>query len=164
MAHSDPSPLARLADQWAEAQFLLRKPADDADSFRTVRDVVQTGLRCFELLDREAVRLGMRRGALSQILLPYHENMSANDQSSAADVASAVSALDGRMDAAVVEDMVRGLAAFRALVRVKVADDRDVDQASRAARMLVEFCDGVAQAADAKGTSPGDVFSEVKAL
>jgi len=132
-----------LRRQWDLVQFLLRDGlealADDAAITKTMK---QAG-ECLEFLknmEEYASRLGMRKGALSRMLLPFDLETNSKDQASTALEAPLGShELNGLVSNSERKELVAKAVLLRRLVRVKVADCADVEQAQESLRLTSSF-------------------------
>ncbi|GMH57158.1 hypothetical protein TrLO_g9581 [Triparma laevis f. longispina] len=130
------------ARRWGEVQYLLRKPPMQAKDMERVVSEAKQGIYFLETLEVEASRLGMLRGALSRCVLPYDENTSTLDQANVANGPALQSDLDKvDLEETVMTRMRDGAIALRGLVRVKIADDNDLDLAATALKDVVDFFD-----------------------
>jgi len=85
--------------------------------------------------------VGVLRGTLSRWLLPYDNNTRIDEQSSEVKMVmnSAPDSLKGKLSEKQVQYLVRGANSVRQLVRIKIADDNDLEQAKAALLTAVEF-------------------------
>lgn len=94
----------------------------------------------FQLND-EAKALHVMRGTLSRWLLPYDNNTRIDEQSSTA--ASVLDSMPDNLQGKIAERrvhyLVTGLNNVRKLIRVKIADDNDLEQARQALKTTVVF-------------------------
>lgn len=92
-------------------------------------------------MDRAAKSVGVLRGALSRWLLPYDNNTRIDEQSSEVKMVmnNAPATLSGKLSERQVHYLVRGANSVRKLVRIKIADDNDLEQAKTALLTAVEF-------------------------
>ena len=92
-------------------------------------------------LNDEAKSLNVLRGTLSRWLLPYDHNTRIDDQAStAASVLDSVPEnLQGKLTERKIHYLVAGLNNVRKLVRIKIADDNDLEQARQALKTTVIF-------------------------
>lgn len=132
-----------LSNQWRDLEFLLRDGLeamwDDAAIANTMR-TAEEGLRFLGKLEDWANRLQMRKGALSRMLLPFDSETSSGDQATTASQAPLGSReLEGRIPNEERRELVCQAVALRRLVRVKVADCNDVEQARAALRLTTSF-------------------------
>ena len=81
------------------------------------------------------------RGTLSRWLLPYDHNTRIDEQSStAASVLDSMPEnLQGKITERKVHYLVKGLNNVRQLIRIKIADDNDLEQARQALKTTVLF-------------------------
>ncbi|GMI11083.1 hypothetical protein TrVE_jg3330 [Triparma verrucosa] len=140
------------ARRWGEVQYLLRKPPMQAADIERVVSEAKQGIYFLETLDAESQRLGMLRGALSRCVLPYDENTSTLDQANVANGPALQSDLDKvDLGEGVMNRMRDGAIALRGLIRVKIADDNDLDLAAVALKDVVDFFALLKKAAGAGG-------------
>ena len=88
-----------------------------------------------------AKSLNILRGTLSRWLLPYDHNTRIDEQCSTPHsvVENMPDALRGKLTERQVHYLVAGANSVRKLVRVKIADDNDLDQARRALKTALDF-------------------------
>jgi hypothetical protein len=127
-------------------EFLLKTPIANAGDLAAVTATAKESQAFLSELEQRAGELGMLRGKLSRCLLPYSENTSTLDQANVAVGGEGVygyeesaSMLDGKINQADVQRLTTSAVAMRQLMRVKLADDADLDQAARALAELVQF-------------------------
>merc|ERR1712232_995779 len=140
-----------LSMQWGQLQFLLSDGLEALNGQAAILDTqtkAQQSLEYLEQLDKYSQQLGMRKGQLSRLILPFDVETSSNDQASTAGQVPRELAEVLPLDEA--ESLVASAINLRKLIRVKVADCRDVEQAREALRMLVVFLGDLRQAADAE--------------
>merc|ERR1712013_711969 len=111
-------------------------------AFAHTQRVVADSLAFLAALSAMAERLGELRGTLSRALLPFNSNTSVSDQ---AHVSAASTTMTGNDVLREVDDRTRHrmklqAIALRQLVRVKLADDADLDQARTALLSVQTFC------------------------
>ena len=101
-------------------------------------------------LDNDAKSLGVLRGTLSRWLLPYDHNTRIDEQSSEvkAVMNNAPDSLKGKLNERRVHYLVQGANSVRKLVRIKIADDNDLDQAKTALITIVDFLKWLRQQAE----------------
>jgi hypothetical protein len=90
----------------------------------------EAGLIFMDELNRVAKSLNILRGTLSRWLLPYDNNTAISDQISNVHsvVDSMPDSIRGKLTEKEVHYLVSGLNSVRQLVRVKIADDNDLEQ------------------------------------
>merc|ERR1719487_1000457 len=140
-----------LSEQWTLLQFLLRDGLEALWDDAAITATLNTAEECLKFLERLedwADRLKMRKGALSRMLLPFDLETNSNDQASTAGLAPLGSKeLDGRIPDEERRDMVAQAVALRRLIRVKVADCADADQARESLRLTANFLQKLRQKA-----------------
>ncbi|CAE7457352.1 unnamed protein product [Symbiodinium microadriaticum] len=141
-----------------EVELLLRRPINSDEDIQFTLAAAEAGLifmdevglfqngglksdACCLQLDRVAKSLHMLRGSLSRWLLPYDNNTAITDQISSVHsvVASMPDYLRGRLTERQVNYLVSGVNGVRQLIRVKIADDNDLEQAREALQTAVDF-------------------------
>lgn len=141
--------LEALKQQWSLVQFLLRDGLEALADDGSILATAKTAEECMEFLDileDYSIKLGMRKGALSRLLLPYNSDTDSADQANSA-VDAPSRELDGLMTDRERKELVQRAVALRRLVRVKVADCADIEQARESLKLIVEFLGGLQQAA-----------------
>lgn len=146
----DKSPAeTREKDPWSETMdmrrmevdLMLRKPINSDSDVNYTLAAAEAGLMFMEELDRVAKSLHILRGTLSRWLLPYDNNTAISDQAST--VQSVVDAMPdsirGKLTEKQVHYLVSGLNSVRQLIRVKIADDNDLEQARAALKTAADF-------------------------
>ena len=158
----------QLSELWLELSFvLIKKVTSDADVVAT-EEALALGLAVLTEVQTIADGTGIRRGAIVQSLLPFNTETSASDQ---ADVTvageggeggdKAAAALDemaekayaallaseagkdleAKFDRATHRRLLEGAVALRKLLRIKLADDADMDMAVQSVQEAVGFFD-----------------------
>jgi len=149
-----------LSQQWGEVQYLLRDgPEAIAGEMQcvVVLRVAHESLMFLHKLENTASRMGVRRGALSRQLLPFNLETDARDQ---ANVGHELP--DGTSDGFLPnerEEMVAQALVLRRLIRVKIADCADVEQAQKSLQLLVDFVTGLQRAAEQQGQDVASVLN-----
>ena len=162
---SEISGIGTLKQQWSLVQFLLRDGLEALADDSTILATARTAEGCMEfldILDDYSVKLGMRKGALSRLLLPFNSDTDSGDQAnSAVDAPLGSRELDGLMTDRERQDLVQRAVALRRLVRVKVADCADIEQARESLKLIVEFLDGLQKAAAQEKRSLTSILREL---
>jgi len=132
-----------LSEQWMTLQFLLRDGLEALWDDAAIAATLSTAEECLGFLGKLedwARQLDMRKGALSRLLLPFDSETSSGDQATTASQAPLGSPeLDGRIPNDERKELVSNAVALRRLVRVKVADCNDVEQAREALKLTATF-------------------------
>lgn len=158
-------PVSVLSEQWQMLQFMLRNGLDalwDDKSIATTTSSVEDGLRFVESLEDWARQLKMRKGALSRMLLPFDSETDSGDQASSAALAPLGSQeLDGLIPTEERRNLVMQAVAVRRLIRVKVADCNDIEQAREALRLASNFLKQLKRKAAEEHRSMASVLREL---
>jgi len=132
-----------LSRQWDLVQFLLRDGlealADDASIMATMKSV-EACLNFLNVLEEHAQNLNIRKGALSRMLLPFDLETNSGDQASSALEAPLGSReLQGLISDVERKELVAQAVELRRLIRIKVADCADVEQARESLKLTSSF-------------------------
>ncbi|CAE7675555.1 shoc2 [Symbiodinium sp. CCMP2592] len=154
-----------LKQQWSLAQFLLRDGleavASDSAIMRTARGA-QDCLEFLDILEECAGKLGMRTGALSRMLLPFNSETDSGDQANSALEAPLGSPeLEGLLSDRERQELVQRAVALRRLVRVKVADCADVQQARDSLQLIANFLNALRKTAEEEKRSLTCILREL---
>lgn len=130
-----------LDSMWIETSLLLRVPIANAEDLIFVEASAEAGLLFMSELDDVARSLNILRGTLSRWLLPYDQNTRLDEQSSTPHsvLENIPAVLRGKLSEKQVYYLVRGANNVRRLVRIKIADDNDLEQARAALRTTMSF-------------------------
>lgn len=126
---------------WGEVMFIFKSPIKtEVNLVETVR-ALHVGLAFIDELKGLAATMNVLNGKLVRWLLPYDLNSRIDTQSSTCQ--SALETMPPEFRAHIAEDMVnylvRGANTVRRLVRVKIADDNDLEQARSAVELAHSF-------------------------
>ncbi len=107
-----------------------------------------------------AKSLNILRGSLSRWLLPYDNNTSISDQAShfSSVVDHMPDYLRGKLTEKQVNYLVAGVNGVRQLIRVKIADDNDLEQAREALQTAADFFKRLLQEAEREMVSPYELL------
>jgi hypothetical protein len=154
-----------LTEKWSQIQFLLRDGLEalwDDAAIATTSSTVEGCLKFLEKLEEMAVKLSIRKGALSRMLLPFDSETSSGDQASTASAAPLGNKeLDGLIPDDERQKLVAQAIALRRLIRVKVADCADVEQARDSLRLTASFLRELQEKAMEDGRSMTSVLREL---
>ena len=107
----------------------------------------------------------MPKGKLSRWLLPFDSNTNINDQSARRPPSPRTQAhfreIDARVPAVQKEAMIKDATELRGFVRVKLADDNDLEQARKAMEMTQNFCKHLDVVAQQKGITPFELWQQL---
>ena len=132
----------KLSQQYFELTFLLRSEMSSVRAFHHTQKVATESLKFLSKLTEIAQSMGVLRGTLSRALLPFDSNTSVSDQANTAGVRlkSPHQRLLSSIDFKTQQTMKCQAIALRQLVKVKIADDADLDQAKSALLTVQSFC------------------------
>merc|ERR1712167_100487 len=142
-----------------ELVFLLPAPIDSLKSFQETHEKAIRGVNFLDNLEKQAGELDVQKGALIQSILPFGTETSAADQSDIQnkDVTGPAAELPDEIRQTLVDDAV----SLRKLIRVKIADNNDLEQAKDAVTSLKVFCDGVVRYSSDGCQDPYKVLTEI---
>ena len=122
-------------------------------------------LRSCRKLESLAAQLAVPKGKLSRWLLPFDSNTNINDQSARRPPSPRTQAhfreIDARVPAVQKEAMIKDATELRGFVRVKLADDNDLEQARKAMEMTQNFCKHLDAVAQQKGITPFELWQQL---
>jgi len=154
-----------LKQQWSLVQFLLRDGLEALASDAAIMATARGAQKCLEFLDtleEHASKFGMRTGALSKLLLPFNSETDSGDQAnSALEAPLGSSELDGLLSDRERQELVQRAVALRRLVRVKVADCADVEQARDSLLLIVEFLQALQRTAEEEQRSLTSILRDL---
>ena len=152
-----------MRDRWGTCVYLLRSPdVRDAQALNNTRQAAEDGVAYVEEVKTVAQRLKIRGGALSKMLLPYGEETSTLEQAHASNRAEYERLEELGLPEQRARELVDKALAARSLVRVKVADDNDLEQMLLACGELRDFFDDLEAHARQKGEGAFDVFATLE--
>ena len=150
----------KLSNKWGELMFLLRKPINSSDTLKSTWQSAMNGVKFLQELQETANDLGVQQGTLSRWLLPFDNQTSLADQAATAPPLGA-SDLDGLMSHAQRRRLVSEAVGLRSLIRVKIADNADLEQASASVSAIDTFMYRVKQTAQAMNMEPYTLFQRL---
>ena len=143
--------------------YLLRSPdVRDAAALENTRRAAEDGVAYVEEVKTVAQRLKIRGGALSKMLLPYGEETSTLEQAHTSNRAEYERLEELGLPEQRARELVDKALAARSLVRVKVADDNDLEQMLLACGELRDFFDDLEAHARREGAGAFDVFATLE--
>ena len=150
----------RLSNNWGELMFLLRKPIIDASVLSSTWQSAMNGVKFLQELTETANDLGVQQGTLSKWLLPFNNQTSLTDQAATAPPLGS-SNLDGLMSHAQRRRLVSEAVSLRSLIRVKIADNADLEQALVSVQAIDKFMYRVKQTANEMKIEPYVLFQRL---
>ena len=152
--------VARLSNKWGELMFLLRRPISNAEDMNATWQSAMNGVKFLQELNETASELGLQNGTLSRWLLPFDNQTSLADQAATAPPLGS-SELDGLMSHAQRRRLVSEAVGLRSLIRVKIADNADLEQALASVQSLDKFMYRVKQTAGQMNVSSYALFQKL---
>jgi hypothetical protein len=119
------------SSSWAEVSLLLRKPIKAESDMQYTVAAAEAGIIFIEQMDTISKAIQVQRGALSRWLLPFDNNTRIDMQCSTPHsvVENMPDEFRGKLTERQVHYLVGGANGVRQLVRIKIADDNDLEQA-----------------------------------
>lgn len=135
-----------LYQRYFELSFLLKAEMHSIEAFKYVDKTTNESLTFLSKLDKLASSLGILRGTLSRALLPFDTNTNVRDQAniSDSDNKNIKEVLNG-IDIETQNGMRSSAINMRQLVKIKIADDADLDQCKQALLTVKSFCSNLIQ-------------------
>jgi len=146
-----------------EVDLMLRKPVKTSQEIHYTLASAEAGLLFMDQLETLAKRLHATAGQLTRWILPYgHHNQSVAEQGSRAREVMATIPLElrGRVGEREVAYLVKGANSVRRLIRVKIADDNDLNQAKESLLITARFFRRLVDEAAQVGRSPAALLAE----
>ena len=162
--------LSKLSGDWFEVRLILKQVPTTGEGWSTFSQVVKSAPAFYQQLNSAAKAGGMPRAALLRVVLPFDEDTSSSDQahvdsrrrpmgttSSPSSASSpqrgpiaSVTGVDDHTLTALQQQAV----VLRKLIRIKMADEADLQQAQSATSLLQRFCTATEAIASQQGCSP----------
>lgn len=151
----------QLDSMWIETSLLLRVPVKTAEDLIYVEAAAEAGLLFMSEMDEVSKSLNILRGTLSRWLLPYDQNTRLDEQSSTPHsvLENMPSTLRGKISERQVHYLVKGANNVRKLVRIKIADDNDLEQARVALKTAIAFLKSLNERASMFSKTPFEFMS-----
>ena len=126
---------------WGELEFILRQQICSNADVDAAQRAAHKSLAFLDQIDALSTKTKLLRGQLSRWLMPYSENTSAFDQRALTPSSWASSPLleGGHLDEENYRQLIAGANTLRSLVRIKIADDEDLNTARRAVKDAAWF-------------------------
>ena len=131
----------KLSQRWFELTFLLRNDMESVKSFKYTQKMAKQSLLFLDKINEIAQKLGILRGTLSRSLLPFNSNTAVSDQANVSlKNSNNANSILCKLDRNTRQIMQMQAIALRKLVKVKIADDADLDQCKTALLSIQSFC------------------------
>lgn len=152
----------KLSQQYFELSFLLRSEMGSVRAFHHTQNVATESLKFLSKLTEMAQSMGILRGTLSRALLPFDSNTSVADQANVTNTRSENQSVLSDIDFKTQQNMKYQAIALRQLVKVKIADDADLDQAKSALLTVRSFCSDTLQYCASNDMTLKDMLQKLK--
>jgi len=150
-----------VSNSWFLVQMLLRHPVHSEADLQYVQQASVAADRYLQDIREMAPQVGMRRGQLSKAVLPYGETTSTLDQTHEENEPETQVLLDAGITERQIAHLVRDATTLRKLVRVKIADDQDLDQAESAMHELKTFLTGLNSLSQSQRQSEWELLQQM---
>ena len=160
-ADEDPDWSRELEIGWSEVSFVLQRPIEREEDLEYTVTAAEAGLLFANQLDAVAKSLQVLRGTLTRWLLPYDQNTSLSEQRSTPQsvIEHMPDDFRGKLTERQVHYLVAGANSIRKLVRIKIADDNDLEQAKEALKTAIDFFKLLKERASANNKTPFHILS-----
>ena len=162
---SDKYSLDELSNSWYELRLILRIIPNTEAGWRQLATCVKEAPDFFALLSTTAKKNNVAQGSLLRVVLPFDEDTSSNDQAQVRNGLSPslqkISAGYQNIDEQTMSKLREQAVMLRKLIRVKMADEADLQQAIVATRMLIKFCDDVDNISALANTKPVNIIKSL---
>ena len=160
-ADKDPDWSRELEIGWSEVSFVLQRPIEREEDLEYTVTAAEAGLLFANQLDAVAKSLQVLRGTLTRWLLPYDQNTSLSEQRSTPQsvIEHMPDDFRGKLTERQVHYLVAGANSIRKLVRIKIADDNDLEQAKEALKTAIDFFKLLKERASANNKTPFHILS-----
>ena len=104
--------------------------------------LVAAGLLFMDQIEKRAKEAGVTKGALSRFVLPFDSETDVTDQAAPfkkSGLSAEGSQFEGKISDRDLNYLVKGANSMRRLVRIKVADDNDLETAAAALKLTSNF-------------------------
>ena len=151
------NPWTRALDNgWTEVELLLQRPIEREEDLLYAVAAAEAGMMFTDQLNSTAKTLGVLRGALSRWLLPYDSSTRLDEQASTPHsvIDNMPDEFRGKLTERQIHYLVAGANSVRKLVRIKIADDNDLEQARQALKTAIAFFKQLQEAAQQSNITP----------
>ena len=152
--------------RWAEVEFLLRKSIESDEDVEFTLAAAEAGLVFCAQLEHKAKDMGILRGTLSRWLLPFDASTSVSEQAGGQRgmLSQAPEPICSRLTEREAQDLIEGANSVRRLVRIKIADDNDLETARTALVTAAEFLQRLSSQAESRGITPFTLLQQQRQL
>ena len=162
--------LSKLSGDWFEVRLILKHVPTTSEGWSTFSQVVKSAPSFYQQLNTAAKQACMPRAGLLRVVLPFDEDTSSSDQahvdlrrrpvgttsspsSSSSLQRGPIASVTG-VDDHTLTTLQQQAIILRKLIRIKMADEADLQQAQSATSLLQRFCIATETLASQQGSSP----------
>ena len=141
---------------------VLRSQISCEEDLHYTLGAAEAGLLFMEQIEIMAKQCGCSKGALSRFVLPFDTDTQIAEQATFNKVGWSVSnsQFAGKISDRDLNYLVQGANSMRRLVRIKVADDNDLETAAAALKMTTEFLKRTVEDAKRRGRED-DIYNTI---
>ena len=140
---STSNPLDAVSGLWFEATLVLKHTPKTEEDWQYLKEVTKNSKNFFDQMTKSAVIGGIPRGSLLQNVLPFDNVTSLSDQADTSHM-TPLKSVPGISDETLVTLREQAVT-LRKLIRVKMADEADLNQAQMAITTLDKLITGVSK-------------------
>ncbi|GMH77292.1 hypothetical protein TrRE_jg5189 [Triparma retinervis] len=131
-----------MQEQLFEVELVLRQGINCEDDLHYTLGAAEAGLLFMDQIEKRAKEAGVTKGALSRFVLPFDSETYVTDQAAPfkkSGLSTEGSLFEGKISDRDLNYLVKGANSMRRLVRIKVADDNDLETAAAALKLTSTF-------------------------
>jgi hypothetical protein len=153
-----------LQSRWHEVNLLLRRRIDSEADMQFTMAAAEAGLLYSDQLNAVAKSLNVLRGTISRWILPFDNNTRIDGQCSTpmSVLERMPDALRGKISDRQIHYLVSGANSVRQLVRIKIADDNDLEQAKQALKTSMDFFKKLQEESQVLGMTPYQLLRKLQ--
>tara|TARA_A100001035_G_C27677131_1_gene451212 strand:- start:325 stop:867 length:543 start_codon:yes stop_codon:yes gene_type:complete len=152
-----------LSNSWFEIRLMLRLVPSTASSWNSLYTTVKGSAGFVRDLTDAAATVNQPRASLLRAILPFDESTSSHDQSKVTSPNRKAEALLSQLDNNKVDVLREQAVGLRKVIRIKMADEADLQQAIAATDMLRTFCGDVDSFTSQTGQTAIAVIAKLEA-
>ena len=152
-----------LSDKWFEVRMMLKVLPTTSSSWNNLVSVSQGCDSFVNDLTGAAHRAGVTRATLLRAVLPFDESTSSNDQAKVTSPSAKAESILSQLGTNEVDSLRDQAVGLRKAVRIKMADEADLQQAITAADMLRDFCGKVDKLSALTSKAPVEIIKTLEA-
>ena len=146
--------------------LLLRRPMDSEADMQFTIAATEAGLLYADQLNNVAKSLNISRGQLSRWILPYDNNTRIDEQCSTPHsvLLNIPELIRDKMTERQIHYLVSGANSVRQLVKIKIADENDMEQARKALQLSMHFFSKLQEEASHMNLTPFELLQKLKSF